>query len=221
MHSSLIVVAKRPAPGKTKTRLCPPLTSKQAAHLYECFLPDTLALMRRVPDVERIVAYLPSDAGDYFAELAPDMTLTLQRGATLGERLDNLLSDALNAGAQRAIVMNSDGPTLPVAYLETAFDLLARDDVVIGPSRDGGYYLIGMKKNHAQLLRGVQMSTPRVLEDTLALAGESGISVSLLPTWYDVDTVADLEHLRAELTQLGNGIAAHTRHWIAHSNWHA
>jgi len=221
MPASLIVVAKRPAPGMTKTRLCPPLTGEQAAHLYECFLLDTLEIMRQVPDIEPIIAYLPQDAGDYFTELAPDMTLTPQRGASLGERLDNLLTDALQAGAKQAVVMNSDGPTLPVVYLETAFKQLDEYDVVIGPSQDGGYYLIGMKSPQTQLLRNVEMSTPRVLTDTLALAEASGLSVALLPSWYDVDTVADLEHLRDELTRLGEGIAPNTRRCLVQTPLHA
>src|SRR5688572_21916738 len=117
MHRTLLVVAKRPAAGQTKTRLCPPLAAASAAALYECFLHDTLDVMRRVPDVARGIGYLPNDAADYFHTLAPDMALTPQRGADLGERLDHLLADALAAGASQAVVMDSDSPTLPPEYL--------------------------------------------------------------------------------------------------------
>ena len=215
MLGSLLVVAKCPVPGQTKTRLCPPLTSQQAADLYECFLYDTLEIMRQVPSVQCAIGYLPRDAREYFQQLAPDMQLICQRGETLGERLDNLLADALEGGVGCAVVIGSDSPTLPEEYIRQAFVLLATVDVVIGPAQDGGYYLIGMKKSHPSLLRQVRMSTPQVLSDTLALAQSTGATVSLLPAWYDVDTVDDLRRLLAESDELGDGIAQHTRRWLA------
>jgi rSAM/selenodomain-associated transferase 1 len=220
--NSLLVVAKRPVPGSTKTRLCPPLSQGQAADLYECFLRDTLDLMRKVPGVQQIIGFLPEDARDYFHRLAPDMELTCQIGASLGERLDHLLTGALVSGSQRVVVMDSDSPTLPVEYLSQAFDLLVDADVVLGPTRDGGYYLIGMKQPQPRLLRQVQMSTPRVLADTLALAETAGLAVSLLPTWYDIDTIDDLHQLEDEITRLSsNGSAPATRQWLTQTNWRA
>jgi uncharacterized protein len=219
MHQSLLVVAKRPAAGQTKTRLCPPLTAAAAAALYECFLRDTLDVMRRVPDVTRGIGYLPDDARHYFQALAPDMALTPQRGADLGERLDHLLTDALAASARQAVVMDSDSPTLPATYIVQAFAALDGEaDVVLGPCDDGGYYLIGLKRPHPRLLRDIQMSTPYVVRDTLALAEQLGLRVALLPTWYDVDTVAELDRLRAELRDLPPQEARHTRAFLAASS---
>ena len=222
--NALLVVAKRPAAGHTKTRLCPPLSGDAAAALYECFLRDTLDIMRAVPLVQRTVVFLPEDADGYFKDLAPDMTLVLQQGDTLGERLDHLLAHVLGNGAERAVVMDSDSPTLPAAFIEDAFSRLHSADVVLGPCRDGGYYLIGMSRPHPRLLREVQMSTPHVLADTLALAQELGVTVSLLPEWYDVDTAAELDHLHAEIEALacsGNhaGLAVHTRRYLADLAW--
>ena len=217
---TLLVVAKQPAPGQTKTRLCPPLTHAQAAELYDCFLRDTLAIMREVPDVCCVIGYLPEDAQGYFRQLAPDMELSPQRGASLGERLDHILTETLLGGSQRAVVMDSDSPTLPAAYLSQAFEDLADADVILGPTQDGGYYLIGMKQPQPHLLRLVQMSTPHVLADTLALAESSGLTVSLLPTWYDVDTIGDLHKLNGEIAGLSaNGSAAATRRWLSQTNW--
>jgi len=217
---TLLVVAKQPAPGQTKTRLCPPLTHAQAAELYDCFLRDTLSIMRHVPDVHHVIGYLPEDAQGYFRQLAPDMELSPQRGTSLGERLDHLLTEALLGGSQRAVIMDSDSPTLPAAYLRQAFDDLADADVVLGPTRDGGYYLIGVKQPQPHLLREVQMSTPRVLADTLALADANGLNVSLLPTWYDVDTIEELHQLEGEMAGLSvNGTAVATRHWMSQTNW--
>jgi glycosyltransferase A (GT-A) superfamily protein (DUF2064 family) len=124
MQRTLLVVAKRPAAGQTKTRLCPPLTGEAAAALYACFLRDTLDVMRQVSDVARGIVYLPEAAGDYFSALAPDMQLSPQHGADLGERLDHLLTAALAAGNQQAVVLDSDSPTLPADYLVQAFAAL-------------------------------------------------------------------------------------------------
>src|SRR5262245_24753069 len=215
MKRVLLVVAKQPAAGQTKTRLCPPLSAASAAALYECFLQDTLDVMRQVPGVERSIVYLPSDAAGYFHTLAPDMALTPQRGADLGERLDHLLSDALAGGAAQAVVMDSDSPTLPAAYVAEAFARLdGPDDVVLGPCHDGGYYLIGLKRPQPRLLREVQMSTPFVVRDTLALADTLGLRVALLPSWYDVDTAAELERLRRELAAPGEQTAHRTRAFL-------
>jgi rSAM/selenodomain-associated transferase 1 len=219
-RDTLLVVAKQPLPGQTKTRLCPPLSSTQAANLYECFLRDTLDIMRQVQGVQRVIGFLPEGAREYFRQLAPEMDLICQLGASLGERLDHLLTQALASGSQRAVVMDSDSPTLPPEYISQAFERLTDADVVIGPTRDGGYYLIGMKRPQSHLLRQVQMSTPHVLDDTLALAESTGLSVSLLPPWYDVDTMADLRQLDEEITRLSkNGTASATRDWLTRTDW--
>src|SRR3972149_5777810 len=121
----LLVVAKQPAPGQTKTRLCPPLNPLQAAKLYDCFLRDTLDAMRKISGVRLVIGFLPEAAEGDFQQLAPDMELVCQRGASLGERLDHLLTEALASGSKRAVVMDSDSPTLPVDYISQAFEQLA------------------------------------------------------------------------------------------------
>lgn len=211
---ALLVVAKRPAPGQTKTRLTPPLTPESAAQLYEAFLRDTLDLIRRVPNVKPIIAYLSEGDEDYFRSLAPDFDLLPQRGADLGARLDNALTDCLSDGFKRAVIMDSDSPTLPAECLRQAFDYLDRADGVLGPCDDGGYYLIGLKRPAPRLLRNVQMSTPNVLRDTLALANEANLKFAQLPIWYDVDTAAELDRLRVELKTLPPDQAKHTRNFL-------
>jgi len=214
-QNALLVVAKRPAPGKTKTRLTPPLTPAKAAGLYQCFLNDTLDLMRQLPGVQPGLVYLPPGEEEFFQGLAPDFELTLQRGDSLGERLDNATSHYLEAGCQKVVIMDSDSPTLPVEYLRQAFEFLDREtDVVIGPCDDGGYYLIGLKQPAARLFREVQMSTSNVTSDTLALAAAQGLRVRQLPPWYDVDDAASLRRLEAELGRSPDHIAAHTRRFL-------
>jgi uncharacterized protein len=210
--NTLIVVARQPVPGQAKTRLTPPLSAEQAAALYEGFLRDTLDLMRAVPDTRRVIAFRPRASRAYFAQLAPGFELIPQRGEDLGARLDHALTSYLNGGDEQVAVMNSDGPTLPREYLQQAFAALSeRSDVVLGPSDDGGYYLIGLRKPAPRLLREVRMSTPRVLADTLRLAREAKLRVALLPPWYDVDDQASLERLIAELRESAASLAPHTR----------
>lgn len=214
MKQALLVVAKRPAPGQTKTRLTPPLDAAKAARLYECLLQDTLELTRAVPNVERLIAYAPIDAEGYFRTLAPDFGLVPQVGANLGERLDNALSHCLNNGFTQAVIMDSDSPTLPSDYVARAFVELQSADVVVGPCQDGGYYLIGLQRPQPRLLREVQMSTPNVLRDTLAIAAQEGLCATVLPSWYDVDTVSEFARLQSELQFEKNGKARHTREFL-------
>lgn len=213
--NALIVVAKRPASGQTKTRLSPPLSPDQAAALYECFLRDTLDLVQRVPNVRPAIAYLPQEAEAYFARIAPEFDRVLQTGGDLGARLDHALTHYLTQGYERVVIMNSDGPTLPIEYLASAFEALSDHvDVALGPSDDGGYYLIGLKRPAPRLLREVQMSTSHVTADTLALAEAEDLRVKLLPMWYDVDDVASLRRLNAELATAPSHIAPHTRSFL-------
>ena len=211
--NALIVVAKRPAPGKTKTRLSPPLTPQLASALYECFLFDTLDQMRQVIDAHHVIAYL--DEQDYFQRIAADFELIQQEGDDLGVRLDNALTSYLSRGYERAVIMDSDSPTLPAAYLSQAFQLLSDGaDVVLGPCDDGGYYLIGIKKPRPRLLREVQMSTSTVTADTIALAEQEGLRVNLLPIWYDVDDAASLIRLMKEVESLDSQATVHTRRFL-------
>jgi hypothetical protein len=116
--------------------------------------------------------------------------------------------------------MDSDSPTLPPAYVAQAFTLLDGDaDAVFGPCRDGGYYLVGMKRPLPALLREVQMSTPTVLADTLAIAARDGVRVALLPEWYDVDTGEELAHLAYELHTAEPAVAQHSRRKLAMLAW--
>jgi rSAM/selenodomain-associated transferase 1 len=216
MTYALLIVAKRPVPGQTKTRLCPPLSAEQAAQLYECFLRDTLDVARAVSGVVRLIAYLPHDECEYFRRLAPDFDLLPQIGASLGERLDNALTYCLDDRYERAVIMDSDSPTLPSAYVARAFDALEEADVTLGPCEDGGYYLIGLKRPQPRLLREVRMSTPNVLRDTLALAKQDSLRVALLPAWYDVDTVQELHRLQDELLTKVNGLAPYSRDFLKH-----
>jgi rSAM/selenodomain-associated transferase 1 len=200
--AALIVVGKEPVPGLTKTRLCPPFTPEAAAAFYRCLLLDTLALVARLETADHVLAYAPPDAGPYFEDLVPDgFRLVPQRGANLGERLANALAEHFQTSYRRAVIMNSDGPTLPLACLEEAFAGLDRAEISLGPGHDGGYYLIGMKASHPELFRDIAWSTEAVIPQTLAICRRLGLSVHHLPQWYDVDVGADLVRLRRDLAR--------------------
>jgi rSAM/selenodomain-associated transferase 1 len=218
MHGALIVMAKKPTVSTTKTRLCPPLTREETAGLYRCFLLDTLELMTRVDGVQPIIAYLPLDAEPFFKRLAPPgFEFIRQMGTNLAERLDYVLTQCLQKGHRQVVAVDSDSPTLPVAYLKQAFRALedSNVDVVIGPCDDGGYYLIGIESPRPALFQGMVMSTSTVTAETLERARRNDLRSVRLPTWYDVDTAEDLEKLIGELRSQPNHPARHTRAFLS------
>lgn len=201
MNAALIVVAKKPEPGSTKTRLCPPFSSEAAAEFYGCLMRDTLALAVKLRGVDLTLAYTPSSAIDYFHKLVPNgFRLIAQKGADLGERLAHALAHHLELGYRKAVIMNSDGPTLPLAHLEEAFSKLDYADVSLGMGHDGGYYLIGVKQHYPQLFQNIDWSTKRVIPQTLETCRRLQLSVHRLPEWYDVDVEADLARLCLDLS---------------------
>jgi rSAM/selenodomain-associated transferase 1 len=214
MKRALVVIAKHPAPGHSKTRLSPPLSEIRASELYGCFLKDALDTARKVEGVARLIAYAPTAQRGYFHELAPDFRLIPQEGGDLGVRLDNALACCLRFGFDLVIIVGSDCPTLPPAHIARAFTMLEKADVVLGPCDDGGYYLIGLKRRHPRILRGVRMSTPEVLRHTVTRAEAEGLQVALAPGWYDVDTIDDLRRLQAELPLVATSAGSHTLRFL-------
>jgi rSAM/selenodomain-associated transferase 1 len=213
----LVIMAKEPAVGQTKTRLCPPLTPTEAAALYEAMLRDTIGLVAGLEGVRLAIAVTPPEATDSFRRISPVEAILLPvAGADIGNCLNQVLGRLLADGHSQAIALNSDGPTLPAAYLRQAIVRLNGADVVLGPSEDGGYYLIGLKQPRPELFRGIEWSSQRVTAQTLARAEAMGLSVALLPRWYDVDTAADLDRLWAELATLPAGVLPYTRCFLAH-----
>jgi hypothetical protein len=190
----LVVMAKDPVPGQVKTRLQPQLSPTDAADLYRCFLEDRLRDVAALPEIDRAVAFAPESAASRFASLAPEGFLLFpQRGSDLGEKLDSLFSATLALGYEAVVVTDSDSPDLPRSLLRDAFALLADDsDVVFGPCRDGGYYLVGMKAAAPGLFTNIPWSSPRVLERSLTAADLLGLKTGLLPPWQDIDTFEDL-----------------------------
>ena len=213
---ALCIMAKAPEAGRVKTRLCPPLSPADAAELYSCFLLDKIAQARGVAGAEGVLAYAPAEAAAVFEALAPGFALLVQRGDDLTARLVAVCDELFRWGLDAAIMIDSDTPTLPTERLERAVALM-RDsgpDLVLGPSEDGGYYLIGLRRPHPELFEGMPWSTPAVLDETLGRARALGLSSTMLEAWYDVDTAADLVRLQADLADRSDGGPHHTRRFV-------
>ena len=198
----LVVMAKAPIPGRVKTRLSPPLTPEQAAELAGALLRDTVAAARRLPDVQVVVAVEPAEAVPVVRGLVPSVELVPQAVGDLGARLTAVAAARFAAGASAVLVVGSDHPTLPAAVVAQAVTWLreGRDEMVIGPAEDGGYYLLGMTRPHPEVFDEISWSTPDVLRATLDRADALGLPVRRLPSWYDVDTPDDLARLQRALS---------------------
>ena len=199
MTPCLVVMAKLPRPGKVKTRIASVLGDDRAAEIYECALHDTLAVAASIPDVACILSYAPpTDEGRrYFEQAAPMFVLIPQQGATLGERLSATFAQLLQSYSQ-VVVIGSDSPDLPAAIIARAFNLLgAPADAVIGPAKDGGYYLVGLRAVQPSLFESIDWGTDAVLAQTRQRAEAAGLLIADLPLWHDLDTVDDLNAMVA------------------------
>ena len=206
MKSSLTIFAKRPVAGRVKTRLTPPLSPEEAAELYSRMLQDTLAKAGEIAaDLHCLFYDDEPQALPFFQQAAPGFQLAPQKGANLGERMANAFASQFSHGIDVAAIIGSDSPHLPAPLISEAIDRLQRPeiDVVFGPSTDGGYYLVAMKRLHHELFREIPWSTGEVLRISLERAAREGIRVYLLRQWHDVDTAEDLQ--RKELLDETNG----------------
>jgi rSAM/selenodomain-associated transferase 1 len=198
-------MAKASIPGKTKTRLVPPLTSGEAAALNTAFLRDAADNMlsaAALANVNGWMAYAPAGTEAFFKDHLPESIGLLETVApTLAECLLCAATLLLRAGHGAVCLINADSPTLPIGYLVIAATALAApgDRIVLGPSTDGGYYLIGMKHPHPSLFEGIAWSTDEVFAQTLTRARTIGVPVIELPSWYDVDDAESLQTLVDEL----------------------
>lgn len=208
---ALAVMTKAPRAGKVKTRLTPPLRPEEAAALNTCFLRDiaiTLAANSHDGSSRGVAVYTPVGAEDAYAGiLPPEFELMPQRGDAFGERLTYAMQDLFAVGFESACLINSDSPNAPQRAFAEAAQVLSRpgERVVIGPSDDGGYYLIGLKKLHHRLFAEIDWSTEKVLEQTLSRAAEINLDVHQLQTWYDVDDRMTLRRLCQELLSSDGG----------------
>lgn len=211
----LVVMAKAPRLGAVKTRLAQHFSPAAVSDLYRCLLEDTLALAHTLRGVEVAVMCPPADAQELTRIIGPEVPVVAQSGNGLAAGLTSVFDHFAAEGHRRVVAFNSDGPHLPVSVLEKAFDALAVSDLVVGPTHDGGYYLVGAKAAHPGLFAGDGMGTTNALPALLTRARDLGLSVDLTDSFYDVDVLADLIALAEELWT-SPAKAPRTAAWLKH-----
>jgi rSAM/selenodomain-associated transferase 1 len=203
------VMAKASTPGITKTRLVPPLRFEEAAAFNTAFLQDVAANLmaaRRQAEITGYMAFGPPGSEGFFERtLGRTIGLISAWRPNFGDCLLLAIEAILARGHSAAVVLNSDSPTLPTSLLVKAAEVLARpgDCAVLGPSTDGGYYLLGLKQAHRRMFEDITWSTEQVAEQTLERAREIGLDVHILPAWYDVDDLRSLRMLHQEIRDHG------------------
>ena len=195
----LVVVAKAPRLGHVKTRLRAALAPEAIVALYRCLVEDTLDLAGSLPGTRVAVVCPAADVGELRAWLGTSVEIVAQEGDGLAAALDSTFRIFLADGVDRVVIFNGDSPHLPAAELERAFTLLDRCDLVVGPTTDGGFYLVAGSGAHPGLFEASRMGTQTALDALLARAGELGLGVGMTAPWYDVDEPDDLARLALEL----------------------
>lgn len=198
-----MIFARAPRLGRVKTRLVPPLSSRQALAFHIACLESTTRLAATLPHAIETWLYLTSGpSARHPLRLPSSIQPGRQRGTDLGKRLKRAFKERSRAGAERVVVIGSDSPTLSRRVLLQAFAALGRAQAVLGPARDGGFYLIGLRVRGQEiegLLDGVEWGGPQAFRQVRARLLAAGLRVALLPEFYDVDTAADLNRLGRDL----------------------
>lgn len=208
---AVVVMGKLPRPGRVKTRMCPPLTPENAAHLYGAFLADVFAYVDRETNERRVFscALTEGDTIDEARALAPaGWDVAAQSGEGLGARIEDA---RVRGAADYVLVLGSDAPTMAPGRIRAAFAALAKHDAVFGPTEDGGYDLVGFAGPQPALLQDIPWSTPEVMAATERAAGAAALKIAKLEVGYDVDRAEDLERALADAKRLER---VHTRRAI-------
>ncbi|MCA9102403.1 MAG: TIGR04282 family arsenosugar biosynthesis glycosyltransferase [Planctomycetales bacterium] len=202
------VFAKYWQPGAVKTRLAASIGDHRAAELYRAFLTTTLVRLSPLGE-RRTLVFTPEQRCDDFAALASVVAgrwqLRAQTGGDLGQRMSRFFADEFSGAAARVVLLGSDSPTLPLTHVQQAFERLEQHDVVLGPSDDGGYYLVGMRSYLPAIFSDIDWSSPRVWQQTLERGQALGVTLAQLPAWYDIDTLDELRRFAHESARAASG----------------
>lgn len=196
-HSCLLFFVKFPEKGKVKLRLSKDLNEEIVQELYQCFILDTLIMIEKMGIPFFICCSPPNKKNEFQSWLGSTHQYLTQKGKDLGERMKNSFKEVFPKGFQKAVLIGSDSPDLPEEYIKQAFTTLETRDVVLGPTFDGGYYLIGFKATTftPKVFEDISWSSPLVFQQTVTKIQHAKRSLGLLPTWSDVDTISDLRIL--------------------------
>ncbi len=195
MMRALILMTRIPISGKTKTRLMDIFTGERCAELHKCFLMDLFSMLKLIKnDVDIFLTYTPEGSLNVIEDILPDYIKSFpQTGEDLGLRMSNAIEHVLKLGYSEVILIGSDIPDIQPDELIEAFDILRDNDVCIGPTFDGGYYLIGMKKLYRELFDSqLKWGKRSVLEGTMDITNGLGLRVGLAAKHMDIDTKEDL-----------------------------
>ncbi len=212
----IVLFSKAPVPGKVKTRLVPPLNHNEAASLQKSFVFDTLTTLLAKENHKVFLACHPSSEHPFFKSLKKRYPLTLinQGAGNLGDRMKRTILLLRSKKYSKIIIVGSDSPTLPCQYIGDGFDKLDKNDLVIGPSIDGGYYLLGVKGDIPDIFDRIPWGSDAVFEETMVRARGSAIKTSVLPFWYDIDTIKELRFLVVHLASIPENQSVFTRNTI-------
>jgi rSAM/selenodomain-associated transferase 1 len=190
----LCLFVKAPRPGQVKTRMQPELSKDQAASLYGAMVEDLLERLAGQPDYDLSIYYSPPDGREELtAWLGQVHAYRPQRGEHLGERMSAAFQDSLSDRYRKSIVIGSDIPDLNNSIISKAFQALDRSDVVLGPGRDGGYYLVGLKKSQPDIFKGITWSGDQVYPETARKIQQLNLSLTELSPLADLDTFEDVK----------------------------
>jgi uncharacterized protein len=210
---TLAIMAKAARPGAVKTRLAACLPPDAIIGLYRCLLEDTMALAQSIDGVAAAIVCPAADVDELRRAVDGNMQVVAQDGVGLAAGLESVFERFSALGQQRIVAFNSDTPHLPASVLREAFDVLGSCDVVVGPTHDGGYYLVGATTAHPGLFAGNAMGTASALDALLIRSRELGLTVLTTTKFYDIDVSADLTRLAAEL-RLAPERAPRTARWL-------
>ena len=214
MNRALILFAKEPQLKKVKSRLQKMLTAERVIHLYQSFLQDMIIMVRKIDCEKRFVAYQieENNGPDFFKKYARDFVLFEQQGKDLGERMYHAFQHVKTREISQIMLIGSDLPNLPCDYIQSAFEGLKQYDVVLGPSFDGGYYLIGLNDLCITLFKDIQWGSNQVFAQTRKKINIMRKKLTIIKPWYDIDTIEQLQQLKKDLLiEPDLGIAQFTR----------
>src|SRR6516164_2906949 len=212
-NRTLVIMAKAPKAGRVKTRLCQSLPSLAVTALYRCLLEDTVALAKSLARVEVAVMCPESDREELADLLANKVPIVAQKGEGLAAGLTSVFRHFTAAGREHVIAFNSDSPHLEPSVLDSAFEILATHDIVVGPTHDGGYYLVGAKAAYPLLFEGDGMGTRSALDTLLTRIKVLELTTGCTEPFYDIDVADDLILLAREL-RLAPAKAPRTAAWF-------
>jgi uncharacterized protein len=210
--NALVILTKFPEPGQSKTRLVPPLSFDDAAELARALLLDQLQNLARFTAAQLFIAFTPPSAASFFEALLPrEASCFCQQGDSLGDRMRHAFAVLFSRGFSRVVLIGGDLPAIPLEALADAVAALENDsEVILGPSLDGGYYLVGMSQLISEIFEGILWSQPDVLTLTTAKLVSLKKKYKLISPWYDIDTIDDLRHLESDFAAAPAGFMKKT-----------